>query len=157
GLQWTDAELDSRLDPASWTFVPERAFTSATDLSHRTVPASRNVTLLAHTRNVTRYETVGSRPAEHGFTPALFQHVDPRSVTRYRVVDRTTPSDKRLTWVHGSEIDVYRPTASPTVIPAQSSYRTREMLEPTSQHHEAEERERMERHLQDERERLVRE
>lgn len=156
GLRWTNAEIDSRLDPSLWTFVPERDFTSATNLDHHVAPVSRNTTLLAHTQNFTRYENAGSRPAEHGFTPALFRHGDPK-VIRYQVVERTTPSDKRLTWVHGGEIDVYTPTASTTVIPAQSSGRTREMLEETSEHHASEERARMEKHLADERERLVRE
>jgi len=158
GLEMSGVDLDSRIDSQLWTFVSEGDFTSATNLRHDILPVSRNVTLLPRTRNVTRYVSEGSRPVEQGLNPTMFRRINPGSIPRYRVVERTTPNGRRFTSIHGSEIEVYRPTpTSPPTAPPANTVRTREMLHQTTQRREEEERARMEKHIRRERDRLVRE
>ena len=53
GFSYTSIAIDRRVAGYSWCFVPARRFTD-TRLRTHVLPASRNVTLLSSTRNVTR-------------------------------------------------------------------------------------------------------
>ena len=108
GLSIDANSLDSRIDPYSWCFVPARDITS-TSIRARVAPASRNVTFLSVTQNVTNYTVVNSRPAERGLRPEMIERDTGRRITPYQVVDSKTPRGSRGAVIRGHDIEVYRP------------------------------------------------
>lgn len=108
GLTFDAYALDSRIDSYGWCFVPARDLTSGS-IRTRIVPASRNVTYLSITTNVTNYTIVNSRPAERGLRREMIERDTGRRIKPYQVVESRTPHGRRGTVVQGSTIEVYRP------------------------------------------------
>jgi len=108
GLSVDAYALDSRIDPYSWCFVPSRDIMS-TSIRARVAPASRNVTFLSVTKNVTNYTVVNSRPAERGLRPEMIERDIGRRITPYRLVDTRTPRGSRGAVIRGQNIEIYRP------------------------------------------------
>ena len=109
GISFTSYDLDRSIDRFSWCFVRDRDFGRArriTDIE----PASRNVTLLRDTRQVTRYVSSQGIPVERGLRPDLIERSTGRSIPRYRVQESPTPLRKEGALVRGRTVQVYRPS-----------------------------------------------
>lgn len=108
GLSWGPDEVDRHIDRFGWSFLKERDFPT-TRQRVRVEPASRNVTLLGATKNVTRYEDVNSVPVDRGLRRAEIERAIGRSIPEYRVVESETPTRERTAVIHGQNVEVYRP------------------------------------------------
>ena len=108
GLSLSISVLDRSINRSAWCFTPIRTF-GTTRIRSSLLPVSRNVTLLASTRNVTRYEVYNSLPAERGLRPEIIERVTGRRFQRYRVVDTRSQANLRSPEIQGSTIAVYRP------------------------------------------------
>ena len=111
GLAVSGSELDSRIRPSAWSFVPDRDLQS-TSIRTVVLPASRNRPLLQRTRNVTRYGSFDSRPAERGLDVGVLQQATGQAVPRRAVVDRPASVNIRRNTADGN-VDVYRPQVAP--------------------------------------------
>jgi hypothetical protein len=98
----------SRLRASSWCFAPVTRLTRSR-LRHSVVPAGRNVTLINITKNVTRYESVDSRPIERGLRPTLFPADVKRGLTQYRVRETESVRGRRGVEIRGTAVEVSRP------------------------------------------------
>jgi hypothetical protein len=105
GFRYSSYDYDRRIPSYAWCFSSGSGFL---DSRVRVAPPSRNVTLINVTRNVTRYEVVGSMPAERGLRPEFVSRATGRTVTRYRLVDSPGLRDKDPQ-MRGNEIAVSRP------------------------------------------------
>jgi len=123
GLSWGPADLDQSIDRFGWCFVSERQF-MPTRQRLAVQPASRNVTLLSLTRDVTRYESVNNVPVFRGLTRSQVERAVGRSVPEYRVVETRTPPRPGTSRIRGQNVEVYRP-------PVQIAERLRERLDAT--------------------------
>jgi hypothetical protein len=108
GLTVSVSILDRRINRNAWCFTPVRSFGS-TRIRASLYPPSRNITLLTRTRNVTRYESYNSMPAERGLLPQLIERDTGHRFQRYRVVDSRSPGRSRDVSIQGNTIEVYRP------------------------------------------------
>ena len=108
GLTVNVSILDRRINRYGWCFIPVRTFGS-TRIRSSVLPPSRNVTLLARTRNVTRYGVYNSLPAERGLRPETIERATGRKFQRYQVVDSRSQRDPRKVAIQGRTIEVYRP------------------------------------------------
>jgi hypothetical protein len=107
GLTLNVSVIDRQINRSGWCFAPVRSFGS-TRIRSALLPPSRNVTLLARTRNVTRYESYNSLPAERGLRPEMIERATGRRFERYRVVDSRSTNFKNVA-IQGRTIEVYRP------------------------------------------------
>lgn len=108
GISFTSYDLDRSIDRFSWCFVRNRDFGRPRRLAG-IAPASRNVTLLRETREVTRYVSSQGIPVERGLRPELIERTTGRSVPRYRVEESRTPLRGGGAVIQGKTIRVYRP------------------------------------------------
>src|SRR6267154_2323812 len=108
GLTVSVSILDRRINRDAWCFTPVRSFGS-TRIRGSIYPPGRNITLLNRTRNVTRYESYNSLPAERGLLPQLIERDTGHRFQRYRVVDSRAPGRSRDVSIQGNTIEVYRP------------------------------------------------
>jgi hypothetical protein len=121
GLSWGPSNLDQGIDRFGWSFCRESEFGAARQ--RLTVePASRNVTLLSLTRDVTHYEDVNNVPVFRGLSRSQVERAVGRSIPQYQVVERSTPPRTRMPTIRGQNIEVYRP-------PVQVARRLRERLD----------------------------
>ncbi len=111
GLAISVTILDSRINRYGWCFAPVRSF-GTTRVRYSLLPPSRNVTLLARTRNVTRYDVYNSHPAERGLLPEMIERATGRRFQRYQVVDARSSTNLRGAQIQGRTIEVYRPRIS---------------------------------------------
>jgi hypothetical protein len=123
GLSYGPADLDQHIDRFGWSFLRDRDF-GRTRRRVNVEPASRNVTLIGVTRNVTRYENENSIPVDRGVRRAEIERSIGHSIPEYRVVELQTPTRDRKTVFHGQEVEVYRP-------PVHVAERLRERLDAT--------------------------
>jgi len=107
GLSLNATALDSRIDSYRWCFVPSRDILS-TNIRTRVAPASRNVTFLSMTQNVTNYTVVNSRPAERGLRPEMIERDTGRRITPYRVVESSRARGPRGAVIQGQTIEIDR-------------------------------------------------
>ena len=107
GLSLNATALDSRIDSYRWCFVPSRDILS-TNIRTRVAPASRNVTFLSMTQNVTNYTVVNSRPAERGLRPEMIERDTGRRITPYRVVESSRARGSRGGVIQGQTIEIDR-------------------------------------------------
>ena len=108
GLTINVSVLDRRINRSGWCFAPVRTF-GTTRIRSSLLPPSRNVTLLARTRNVTRYEVYNSLPAERGLRTEIIERATGRKFQRYKVVDSRSPNYLKKAAIRGRTIEVYRP------------------------------------------------
>jgi hypothetical protein len=108
GLTVSVSILDRRINRYGWCFTPVRSF-GTTRIRSSVLPPSRNVTLLARTRNVTQYGVYNSLPAERGLRPEMIERAAGRKFQRYQVVDSRSPAALRNVAIRGRTIEAYRP------------------------------------------------
>lgn len=108
GITYTSYDFDRSIDRFSWCFVRDRDFGRTRRLTG-IAPASRNVTFLRETRNVTRYESLRGLPVERGLRPEQIERATGRSIPRYRVEESRSPLRGGGAVIHGRSIRVYRP------------------------------------------------
>ncbi|HKO21369.1 MAG TPA: DUF6600 domain-containing protein [Candidatus Eisenbacteria bacterium] len=111
GLAVSGSDLDRRIQPSAWSFVPDQDLQS-TSIRTVVLPATRNRTLIQATRNVTRYGTFGDRPAERGLDPTFIQRATGQVVQRRTVADRPSSVSLRGDGANGT-LEVYRPRIAP--------------------------------------------
>jgi hypothetical protein len=123
GLSYGPADLDGHIDRFGWSFLRERDFGRSRQRV-RVEPASRNVTLIGVTKNVTHYASENSIPVDRGLRRAEIERATGRSIPEYRVVEVKAPARDRRTAIRGQEVEVYRP-------PVHVAERLRERLDAT--------------------------
>jgi len=111
GLAVSGSDLDRRIRPTAWSFVPDEDLQS-TSIRTVVLPPSRNQGLIQRTRNVTRYGSFADRPAERGLDPGLIQRATGHVVQRRPVADRPAPVNMRGDVADGT-VEVYRPRVAP--------------------------------------------
>lgn len=108
GLTWGAGGPEQNIDRFAWSFVATQDFpTTRTRLNVE--PASRNVTLLRATADVTQYENVNSVPVNRGLRREDIERSVGRSVPEYHVVESSRPQRGHSTEIRGQTIQVYRP------------------------------------------------
>jgi hypothetical protein len=90
---WYDVEIDHVVAPSSFVFVEARFFTDRSLVSHF-APAWRTPTLVAATRNATRYDVRGGRLINRGVEPRVIERAVGRPIvpvvsTRARDAERS--------------------------------------------------------------------
>ena len=110
GLTMSVGDLDQRIGGDSWCFASTRDFGS-TRIGASVLPPGLNVTLILQTQNVTHYDVVNSRPADHGLSLEVLERDTGRKYQSYQVQDVNAPASPRGSVVRGRTIQVYRPPA----------------------------------------------
>src|SRR5690349_9153111 len=77
-------DLDQRIGGDSWCFASTRDFGS-TRISGSVLPPAVNVTLIVQTQNVTHYDVVNSRPADHGLSLEVLERDTGRKFQNYQI------------------------------------------------------------------------
>ena len=108
GLTVSLSFVDREIPRSGWCFTPVRYFGTRQVRSYL-LPTTRNVTVFASTRNVTRYTTFNSLPAERGLRPELIERATGRRFQRYQVVDSNRPNQLRRPAIRGQTIEAFRP------------------------------------------------
>lgn len=114
GLQYTAFDLDRHIHRYRWSFTRARTF-GVTRERVRVEPASRNVTLLQESRNVTKY-AAGPRPVEQGMRPDLIRELRDRKIQRYRIEDSPTPIREKGATIRERSVEVFRPKTGVTAV-----------------------------------------
>lgn len=130
GLAISAVDLDRRIDPYSWCFVRSRDFTTRR-IRTSVLPPSRNVTLLAATRNVTRYGIVDARPAERGLSPTLIERDLGRKIPKYRIVEPPSTAGAMDTRIRGRIIETSRAPISTQALERRVKETRREPARPS--------------------------
>ena len=117
GADWDDSRGLSFGDVNSipsrdWCFVPQ---THVLDVNIRlqVTSVSRNVTLLQRSRDVTRFQVRGGRPANVGIDVAQIEKRVRRPVPRVKIVDVDTPARGGGRPVGKGGLGFYRPAVQP--------------------------------------------
>jgi hypothetical protein len=110
GLTVSVGDLDQRIGGDSWCFAATRDF-GTTRIGASVLPPGVNVTLILQTQNVTHYDVVNSRPADHGLSLEVLERDTGRKFQSYQVQDLSTPPSPRGSVIRGQTIQVYRPPA----------------------------------------------
>jgi len=137
GVGITSASLHVSIAPASWCFVSARNMVDVR-LNNYIVPASRNVTIIRVTKNVTNYTYVDNRIINGGVHVDKIGRAAGRSIPRYRVSEAADVAEASRGRGNGREIPMYRPDPS--------GRRESNRREVPPGHSEATERFRQERH-----------
>jgi hypothetical protein len=154
----------SRLDegddiaPTHWSFIARRHLGS-TRLARRLVSPARNVTILARTRDATRFAMRDGRAVNLGPDITLLERQGRLSIPRKRIVEAGAPPRSRGQLVDRDVIRFYRPEAHRTPPRAPERVRLRELRLPGAVERWRQEAERrgLEQALVGERQRLARE
>jgi hypothetical protein len=112
GLMYTDPDLDRHIHKYRWCFTPAGDF-GTTRERVRVEPASRNVTLLGTTRNVTKY-AAAPRPIEEGMNPDLIAERGGSPIVPLPIVDSPNPIHVQGVTFRERSLEVYRPKAGVT-------------------------------------------
>ena len=108
GLDWGSVNVS--IDSSWWCFVGARNLVD-TSLRNVIVPASRNVSLIQITKNVTNYTYIDNRVVNQGVKVEKIARVVGRTIPRYRVMDEDSPGVGRGGKVRGQDFIVFRPDA----------------------------------------------
>ena len=109
GIDW--AGINISLQPSSWCFVNARYLVDP-GLRAQIMPASRNVSLIQVTRNVTNYTYIDNRVINGGVRIETINRAVGRTIPRYRVADADPREVARGGKVRGNEFLVARPDPS---------------------------------------------
>jgi hypothetical protein len=109
GFRVGAVELDRRVDPRAYCFVPERAFLDP--VRSHVLPVERNTALVRATRDVTSYAASGDRVVNRSIPVQHVREVTHRPVPRARVVDVGSAAAARRSRVGPNEVPVFRPSA----------------------------------------------
>jgi len=107
GLTVSVTYVSRRIPTTGWCFAPLRTF-GTSRVRYSILPPTRNVTLLAQTRDVTRYVSYNSMPAERGLRTDLIERATGRRFQQYRITDARSPNWKSVN-IQGRTIEAYRP------------------------------------------------
>jgi hypothetical protein len=114
GVAWEPAvNWDVLIPPFGWCFVGREDFLRP-HLRDHIVVSARNVTLLAETRNVTRFEFRDNRVFNASISAEQMEHFTGRPVRRLKLVDVDSVAATRTRV--GGELHVFRPAARPGVV-----------------------------------------
>jgi hypothetical protein len=108
---------DPRIDHRAWSFVRARELTDPR-LRERIVPATRDVALLARTRDATRYDHRDGRPFDRGIEPTTLERRTGLRVTPVPI--RDAASARQVGREPSGALAFYRPSlrhASPGDVP----------------------------------------
>ncbi len=108
GLDWGGVDVRAAVDPAWWCFVRARHMVEPA-LKRHVVPASRNVTLIRVTRNVTHYTFVEDRIVNVGVGVDAVRRATRRPIPRLRVRAAEAAHASRGGLVKDGEVLIYRP------------------------------------------------
>ena len=108
GLYYSEYDLDQHIEDYSWSFSPTEDFVKTRERVH-VEPASKNVTLLQVTRNVTKYGVIGTTPVERGLRPAMIEGDAGRRIVQRRVTEADASQRGRGVVVREGDVAVYRP------------------------------------------------
>jgi hypothetical protein len=154
GLRWDGRD---RIPSSHWCFVRDRDFAD-TRLSVKIVSVARNETLISRTRNVTRYEARQGRPVNLGLGVDAVERATGRRVHRANLRDVDSPSRVR-SGSRGGTVEVFRPEIRPgsREAPPRRGRDLTDAIPPDERRSERADRmRRLERSLEQERERLER-
>jgi hypothetical protein len=109
GLTFADA---SAIPAHQWCFVPQTRVLDV-NLRLQVTVVARNVTLLARSRDVTRFEVRDGRPANVGLDVAQVERGVGRSVPRVKIIDVDTPARGRGQPAGNGGVGFFRPRVQP--------------------------------------------
>jgi hypothetical protein len=112
GLTFADA---SAIPPDEWCFVP-RAHVLDAGLRLQVILVARNVTLFGRSRDATRFEVRGGRPANVGLDVAQVEGFVGRSVPRVKIVDVDKPARGSGQPAGSGGVGFFRPTVRPSPV-----------------------------------------
>lgn len=112
GLAFADA---GAIRSNEWCFVPRQQVLNIS-LRLQVTSVARNVTLLGRSRDATRFEVRGGRPANLGIDVAQVETMVGRRVPRVRVVDVNTPTRGRGQPAGNGSVGYFRPAIRPMPI-----------------------------------------
>ena len=95
----------SNLPAYAFSFVPKKLLADE-KVKERIEPVTRNVTLIATTRDTTRYEIIDLRVIDRGVEIAQIEQALDDPIPRYHVVDQDAG---RMAQIRGEDVAVYRP------------------------------------------------
>jgi hypothetical protein len=157
GLRFGDVD---RIPAQHWCFV-ERAHLTDANVRVRVVSVARNVTLLAETRDATRFEARGGHPVNDGLDINDLERRNGRRIARHRVVDVDAPSRGRGQSAGGGAVGFFRPAIRDEDLrkapPPEVQQREVAIAEPELRRQQETERRRLDQSLAEERSRLERE
>jgi hypothetical protein len=108
GFRAGNFDVDLRIAPRQYVFVPERHF--AEEGAHRrALPYARNAEFVDVTRNITNYARVGDRIVNRGVTVQEVERASGRRITRYRVEESASLAP-RAPVVERDRVRIFRPT-----------------------------------------------
>ena len=106
------ASFDVRRVPSNnWCFVARRDLATP-DLRARILPVGRNVSIFAHTQNVTQFAVRGGRPVNMGPNVASVEHAWGHPVPRMRIVDAAAPRNVSVR-PSGGQLQLFRGQIAP--------------------------------------------
>ena len=105
GLDW--GEVHVSLDPSWWCFAQTRHLASPTLVRHL-APATRNVTIIRTTTNITNYTYIDNRIVNSSVSIEHVGRAVGHSIPRYRVRHDESPENRRG-GLHAGELVVFRP------------------------------------------------
>ena len=108
GLDW--GRIDTRVDinPAWWCFVPTRHLTDPSPRQHF-ASATRNLTLIKVTKNITNYTFVDNRVVNEGVSVNVISKAIGRAVPRIAVRPADTPRGTLENRLNRNELKIFRP------------------------------------------------
>ncbi len=107
GFSGGGIDFDAVISPRHWCFVPERDI-AAPAIRGYLAPAPRNVTLISVTRNITNYTVINNRIVNNSINVTRVEEITHRSVPRYRIVDRESPTAWHAGELQGNEVAMVR-------------------------------------------------
>lgn len=110
GFRIRIVEIERHIHHTHWVFCHERDFRRDHVYRHIELPA-RNVTIIKHTTNVTRYHLDHDRIVNRGYDVNKMEKDTGQRFVRYRVRDVASPAEHGAT-ARGKELPVYRPKVS---------------------------------------------
>ncbi len=156
GLDFSGADA---IPSYEWCFVPQRHFLDG-NLRGQVVSVARNVTLFSRSRDATRIEVRGGRPADVGIDVALVERNVGRKVPQFRVADAAAPGRGDGRSAGKGTVGFFRPTvrsAPAGQAPAPSTAQRASVIpDKVLQSQRAAQQRKLESDLKDERTRLLR-
>ena len=115
GLDYSDYELDQRINRHRWCFTSADDF-GETRMRVNVEPSSKNVTLLPRTKNVTKY-VPGPTPVERGLPPEMISEQRGRTFVQFHVEDSPTAiAGGGNVNPQTGVVQIYRPKGSVTAV-----------------------------------------
>lgn len=108
GLDWGNVDVRVAINPGWWCFVQTRHLTEPSP-GRYFAPASRNVSLIKVTKNVTNYTIVDNRVFNQGVQVNLVSKAIGRPVRQVRVRQSESPEAARRDRQEGEDLLVFRP------------------------------------------------